>query len=88
MPIPPLIFSQLIRLVIRLAPLAYRAGALLRKKEIVQMNTEYSIIIKRRLAFGADGGISQIVQIMKRGKMQEVWHMVVRNGKIIHKHRK
>lgn len=88
MPIPLVIYTQILRMVVRLAPLAYKAGKLLRKKEIAQISTEYSIIIKRRLAFGADGGISQVVQIMKGGKTQEVWHMVMKNGKIIHKHTK
>lgn len=85
-PIPPSIIAAILRAVVRLAPLAYRAGVVLRKKEIVQISKEYSILIKRRLGFGADGGISQIVQIIKNGKLQEVWHMVVKNGKVIHKH--
>ena len=71
-----------------MAPLAYKAGRLIRQKEIVQITKEYAVVIKRRLTLGADGGISQMVKILKRGKMQEVWHMVVRGGKVIHKHLK
>lgn len=85
MPIPPIIFSQILRLVIRLAPLAYKAGKLIWQKEIVKVSKEYSIAIKRRLTLGADGGISQMVEIMKKGKVQEIWHMVVKGGRIIHK---
>lgn len=88
MPIPPIIFSQIMQAVVRLAPLAYRAGMLLRKKEIMHISREYSIIIKRRLALGVDGGISQVVQILRGGKTQEVLHIVVKNGKVIHKHTK
>lgn len=73
---------------IRLAPLAYKAGTLIRQKEIVRVTREYSIVVKRRLTLGADGGISQMVQIMRKGKLQEVWHMVVRGGRIIHKDKK
>lgn len=85
MPIPPLIFAAVAQVVIRLAPLAYRAGRIIRQKEIVKINTEYSIAIKRRLTLGADGGISQMVEIFRKGKVQEIWHMVVKGGRIIHK---
>ena len=83
--IPPLIFTLVSQIVIRLAPLAYRAGRLIRQKEIVKISKEYSIAIKRRLTLGADGGVSQMVHILKKGKVQEIWHMVVKDGKIIHK---
>ena len=88
MPLPPLIFAAISQIVIRLAPLAYKAGQLIRRSEIVKVSKDYSISIVRRWSLGADGGISQMVEIMKRGKVQEIWHMVVRGGKILHKDRK
>lgn len=85
MPIPVAIIVVVTQIVIRLAPLAYKAGQLIRRSEIVKVSKEYSINIVRRLTLGADGGISQVVKIMKKGKVQEIWHMVVKNGRIIHK---
>lgn len=84
MPIPPIIFSQIMQMVVRLAPLAYRAGKLIQRKSIIRVG-DYAINIVRRLTLGADGAISQMVHISKSGKVQEIWHMVVKNGKIIHK---
>ena len=74
--------------VTRLAPLAYRAGRLIRRSEIVKIGKEYVIAITRRWELGADRGISQMVEILKKGKVQQIWHMVVRAGKIIHRDRK
>ena len=85
MPLPPLIFALVSQFVIRLASLAYKAGRLIRQKEIVKISKEYSISIKRRLTLGADGGMSQMVKVLKNGKVKEIWHMVVKDGKIIHK---
>lgn len=86
--IPPPIFSAIVRLVVRLAPLAYKAGRLIRRSEILKVSKDYSISIVRRLTLGADGGISQMVEILKKGKVQEIWHIVVRGGRIIHKDKK
>ena len=88
MPIPPLTFSQILRVVIRLAPLAYKAGMLIRRAEVVKVSKNYTVSIVRRWSLGADGGISQMVEILKKGRVEEIWHMVVRSGKIIHKNRK
>lgn len=85
MPIPPLIFLAVSQIVVRLAPLAYKAGRLARRSEIVKVSKDYSVSIVRRLTLGGDGGMSQIVKILKKGKVQQIWHMVVKNGKIIHK---
>lgn len=85
MPIPPIIFSQIMQMVIRLAPLAYKMGRLIKRTEIIKVGKDFSISIVRRLTLGADGGMSQVVKIMKKNKVQEIWHMVVKNGKIIHK---
>lgn len=85
MPIPPIIFSQIIQMVVRLAPLAYKVGRLIKRTEVVKISKDFSISIVRRLTLGADGGISQVVKIVKKNKVQEIWHMVVKNGKIIHK---
>lgn len=62
MPIHPLIFSQILRLVIRLAPIAYRAGQLIRKVDVVRLGG-YEVTIVRRNALGSDGAISQMVKI-------------------------
>ena len=85
MPIPAVILVAVIQIVIRLAPLSYKAGQLIRRSEIVKVSKEYSVSIIRRLTLGADRGMSQIVKVMKKGKVQEIWHMVVKNGRIIHK---
>ena len=88
MPIPAAILIVVTQIVTRLAPLAYKAGQLIRRLDVVKINKEYSVSIVRRLSLGADGGISQMVEILKNGKAAEIWHMVVRAGKIIHKDRK
>ena len=87
-PIPPSIFTAVMKVVARLAPLAYKAGRLLRRSEIVKISKEYVITITRRWELGADGGMSQMVEILKKGKVQQIWHMVVRAGKVIHRDRK
>lgn len=84
MPIPPIIFSQIMQMVVRLAPLAYRARKLIRKVDVVRIGS-YEVTITRRGILGSDGGISQMVKILKNLRKEEVWHMVVRAGKIIHK---
>jgi len=42
--------------------------------------------IERRGVVGADGGLSQVVRFLVKDKSQEVWHVVVKAGKSIHKH--
>lgn len=84
-PIPPSVFTTIMQTVVRLAPFAYKAGRLIVRSEVIKVGKEYSVSIVRRLVLGADGGMSQIVKIMKQGKVQEIWHMVVKNGRIIHK---
>lgn len=88
MPIPAAILVVVMQIVTRLAPLAYKAGWLIRRSEIVKVSKEYAVSITRRWGLGADGGISQMVGILKKGKVQQIWHMVVQAGKIIHKDRK
>lgn len=87
-PIPPSIFATIIKVVARSAPLAYRSGRLIRRSEVVKMSKGYVVSIVRRWELGTDGGISQMVEILKNGKVQQIWHMVVKAGKIIHKDRK
>ncbi len=72
MPIPPSIFTAIMQAVVRLAPLAYKMGRLIRQKEIVKISKEYSISIKRRLTLGTDGGMSQMVKVLKNGKVKEI----------------
>lgn len=89
MPIPLFIFSQILRTVIRLAPLAYRAGKLIRKVDVVWIR-DFEVTIVRRNTLGADGAVSQMVKIYRRimkGRKvkEEIWHTVVRDGKIIHR---
>jgi hypothetical protein len=85
MPIPPIVFSQILRIVTRLAPLAYKTGRLIRKTDVVWIR-DFEVTIMRRSTLGADGAVSQMVKIYRRGvTKEEIWHMVVRAGKIIHK---
>ena len=85
MPIPPQIARQVIAYVLQTAPQAYRMGRVL-QKFIAKKFGKYMVEIERRGFAGADGGISQVVRFLVKDKTQEVWHVVVRAGKIIHKH--
>jgi len=44
--------------------------------------------IIRRETLGVNGVISQTVKIFKDSKVEEVWHVVIKAGRIIHKHLK
>lgn len=85
MPVSSLVISKIAQLVVRLAPRAFR-GATIVEKVITRKIGQYAIEITRRSSLGRDGGISHIVKVFRGGKTEEIWHMVVRAGKIIHRH--
>lgn len=85
MPIPPQVARQVIAYVIQTAPRAYRMGKVL-QKFVARKFGKYLVEIERRSVAGADGGISQVVRFLVKDTSQEVWHVVVRAGKVIHKH--
>lgn len=85
MPIPPQIARQVIAYVVQTAPQAYRMGKVF-QKFIARKFGKYMVEIERRGVVGADGGLSQVVRFLVKDKSQEVWHVVVKAGKIIHTH--
>lgn len=62
-----------------------RIGRVL-QKFIAKKFGKYMVEIERRGFVGADGGLSQVVRFLVKDKSQEVWHVVVKAGEIIHKH--
>lgn len=86
MPIPPQIIARVIAYVVQSAPKAYRAGRVFEKYAVKKFG-KYRVEIDRRNILGADGGISQVVRfLLNNDRTQEAWHVVVKAGKIIHKH--
>ncbi|MEK7208106.1 MAG: hypothetical protein AAB699_00985 [Patescibacteria group bacterium] len=85
MPIPPRIARQVTAYVLQTAPMAYQVGKVV-QKFIVRKFGKYMVEIERRGFVGTDGGISQVVRFLVKDRSQEVWHIVVRAGKVIHKH--
>lgn len=85
MPIPPLIAARVIAYVLQTAPRAYRVGRVV-QKFIAKKFGKYMVEVERRGIVGADGGISQVVRFLVKDKTQEAWHIVVKGGKVIHRH--
>lgn len=85
MPIPPQLLEKIFEFVIKTSGFSFRGNQLLRKIDLSKIGG-YVIKIYRRGILGADGAISQKVTIFKNGKKEEIWHVVVKFGKIIHKH--
>ena len=75
---------KILELVTRLSITAFRGTKLLRKIDYVNIDN-YSVKIVRRGILGKDKGISQMVKIFKNNKLVEVWHVVVKAGRVIHK---
>lgn len=42
--------------------------------------------IQRRTKLGKDGGLSEIVKIVKNDITEEIWHIVTKAGTILHQH--
>lgn len=87
MPIPPHVLAKILHVVATSARGAFRGTTLIKKIERIPIG-EYVVYIKRRASLGRDGGIAQMVRVFKSGKFEEAWHMVVRAGRIIHRHLK
>ena len=85
MPIPPQIILRVVAYFVQTAPKAYRAGRVV-EKYVVKKYGKYFVEIERRAVVGTDGGISQVVRFLRGDITQEAWHIVVKAGKIIHKH--
>lgn len=84
MPIPPAVFASILQLVVGLSQSAFRGTRLVRKIDYVNVG-DYLVRIVRRGWLGTDGAVSQMVKMFKNGKLAEVWHIVTKAGKIIHK---
>lgn len=88
MAISPLIVAKIVSYIVKTAPKAYnQAGRVIQKFAVKKLGGRYIVEIERRDTLGADGGISQIARILLNNITQEVWHIVVRAGRVIHKHR-
>lgn len=85
MPIPPQILARVIVFVVKSAPKAYKAGRVLEKYAVKRFG-KYRVEIDRRNILGADGGMSQVIRFLLNDHTQEAWHVVVKAGRIIHKH--
>ncbi|MEK7659220.1 MAG: hypothetical protein AAB338_01005 [Patescibacteria group bacterium] len=85
MPIPFKIASQIIAYILKTSPKAYRAGRVV-QKYITKKFGKYIVEIERRDFVGIDGGISQVLRFKLNNITQEAWHVVIKSGKIIHKH--
>lgn len=85
--VSPLIISRILSYVVKTAPKAYNQAGRVIQKFTIKKFDKYAVEIERRDVLGADGGISQVARILLNNKTQEVWHIVVKAGKIIHKHR-
>lgn len=88
MPIPPYVLARVFTYIVRTAPRAYNhAGRVIEKFVSKKLGT-YVVEIERRSEIGKDGGISQVVRVLRNDVTQETWHLVVKAGRIIHKHLK
>ena len=85
MPVPPLLLEKILNFAVRSSQFAFRGSRLLRKVDTAKIGS-YIVKVARRGSLGADGAISQVVTIFRNGKKEEVWHIVIKLGKIIHQH--
>lgn len=85
MPIPPSLAAKIIKLTVKTAATASKGAKIVRKEDIAKIGG-YVVKIVRRNTLGADSGISQIVTVSKNNVKEAIWHIVVRAGKVIHKH--
>lgn len=85
MPIPLRLAARILQWVVRATRSAFKEATLLKKTEEKWIGG-YRVEIERRVSLGRDGGISQMVRIFRGGITEQVWHIVVKAGKIIHKH--
>lgn len=85
MSIPPALLAKVFQFVVRSSQRAFKGSIVIQKATRGKIGGN-EVEITRRGSLGADGGISQVVRIFKNGKTEEVWHIVVRAGEIIHKH--
>lgn len=85
MPIPLKITFQVIAYLLKTSPKVYRAGRVI-QKYVTKKFGKYIVEIERRDFVGADGGISQVLRFKINNITQEAWHVVIKSGRIIHKH--
>ncbi len=82
-----LILDQIIKIVLALSKTAVSGIKVKRTVDIIKLGN-LLIRIQRRGKLGKDGGLSEIIKIIKDKTTQEVWHIVIRGNEIIHKHLK
>jgi len=87
MSVPPSLIIKILQFVIRTSKTAVKGKSIVRKIDQKKISN-YIVKIIRRETLGVNGGISQTVKIFKGSKVEEVWHVVVKAGRIIHKHLK
>ena len=78
-------FDQVIKSVLLLSKSAISGARVTRTLDVVKLG-DILIRIQRRTILGKDGGLSEIVKIVKNGVTEEVWHLVTKAGTIIHQH--
>lgn len=81
------ILDQIIKVIFVLSKTAILGTRITRTLDTVKLGN-LLIRVQRRSKLGKDGGLSEIVKIIKNGVTEEVWHIVTRSGKIIHQHLK
>ena len=81
------IINQIIKIILVLSKTAVLGTRVRRTVDIVRLG-DLLIRIQRRSKLGKDGGLSEIIKIIKNGVTEEVWHIVTKSGKIIHQHLK
>lgn len=85
MPVPLQIIVKITQWVVRVSPRAFKEAVRMRKFEEKWFG-RYRVEIQRRASLGRDSGISQMISIVKDNVTEQVWHIVVKAGKVIHKH--
>lgn len=85
MSIPPWLIATILQWVVRTSRGAFRGDTLLKNLDHRRIG-RYFVEIDRRVSLGRDGGISQMVRVFRNGITEQVWHIVIKAGKIIHKH--
>lgn len=85
--IPQPFIEHLFRVALMLTQTAIRGRRVVRKIDILKLG-EFVVRIQRRGTLGTDGGLSQILRIMRGKTTEEVWQIVTKAGKIIHEHLK
>lgn len=84
MPVSPAVLARIFQAVAHLSQVAFHGSRLIKRADSLNVD-EYLVSIVRRGSLGTDGAVSQMVKMFKNGKLFEVWHVVTKAGRIIHK---